>query len=281
MPCFSRRGMVSTDAGVLYPSVNGLVLINSPTPQVVTQDIMTKEEWLRRYDVSSIFATSYGMQYIAFDTESSGFIYSPTEPASKLVDLDQFDEVVGIETDRHSGDVYLIYQDRVWEWDPDGATRMYWRWKSKEFHFPTPLNFGALKIKFNDEDDDVSEDLEARYGPYNEALFATGPLNTINGHAINGIQAAGLVPDLPEAEIRMPINGSLLFPITFLEAQPSTVRFRVYADGEVVYDQIVDNQGLYRLPAGFKRDIYQFEMISNTEVYSAAIAQTARELAKL
>jgi hypothetical protein len=79
----------------------------------------------------------------------------------------------------------------------------------------------------------------------------------------------------------MPINGSLLFPITFLEAQPSTVRFRVYADGEVVYDQIVDNQGLYRLPAGFKRDIYQFEMISNTEVYSAAIAQTARELAKL
>lgn len=280
MPCLSRRGMVATDGGVYYPSVNGLVLINSAIPVVATRDIMTKEEWLTRYAVNDIFATSYGTQYIAFDSDSSGFIYDAGEN-SKLVELDRLTGVEGIETDRYSGVVYVIYQDRVWEWDPEGAERMNWRWKSKEFHFPKPLNFGALKIKFNDETEDVAENVGDLYGPYNEDRFAAGPLNTINGHVINGVQGAGLVPDWPLPELSTSINGSLLYPIALLEAQPSTVRFIMYADGVKVFDTIVDDQDMVRLPAGFKRDVYQFELVSNTEVFSVSIAQSGRELATI
>lgn len=280
MPCTSRRGMVATDGGVYYPSINGLVLINSAIPIVATRDIMTKEEWLERYNVDDIFATSYGMQYIAFDSDSSGFIYDAGEN-SKLVEIDRLNGVEGIETDRHSGVVYVIYQDRVWEWDPEGAERMNWRWKSKEFHFPKPLNFGALKIKFNDEIEDVAENVGDLYGPYNEARFAAGPLNTINGHVINGVQGVGLVPDWPLPELSTSINGSLLYPIALLEAQPSTVRFIMYADGVKVFDTIVDDQDMVRLPAGFKRDVYQFELVSNTEVFSVSIAQSGRELAAI
>ena len=43
MPCMSRRGLVATDAGVYYPSINGLVLVNSPTPQIITQDCLLKK----------------------------------------------------------------------------------------------------------------------------------------------------------------------------------------------------------------------------------------------
>jgi hypothetical protein len=281
MPCMSRRGMVSTDAGVYYPSINGLVLVNSPSPQIVTQDLLTKEEWLRRYNPREIFAASYGMQYIAFNSPSFGFIFNPTEPASRLVELDRFNHVEGIETDRYDGTVFLIYEDRVWEWDPEDSERLYWRWKSKEFHLPKPVNFGALKIKFNDEDEDVEEDVLDYYMPYNEARFAVGPLNTLNGHALCGVQNTGQVPSWTEPENRMPLGGSPLYSIAALTIQISLVRFTMYADGEVVFDRIVDNQNMVRLPVGFKRDVYQFEMVSNTEVFSVSIAQTGKELASL
>lgn len=281
MPCLSRRGMVSTDAGVYYPSINGLVLVNSPTPQIVTQDLLTKEEWLRRYNPREIFAASYGMQYIAFNSPSFGFIFNPTEPASRLIELDRFNHMEGIETDRYNGTVFLIYEDRVWEWDPEDSERLYWRWKSKEFHLPKPVNFGALKIKFNDEDEDVEEDVLEYYMPYNEARFAVGPLNTLNGHALCGVQNTGQVPGWTEPENRMPLGGSPLYSIASLTIQLSVVRFTMYADQEVVFDTIVQDQDMVRLPVGFKRDVYQFEMVSNTDVFSVSVAQTGKELASL
>jgi hypothetical protein len=281
MPCLSRRGMVATDAGVYYPSINGLVLVNSPTPQIVTQDLLTKEEWLRRYNPREIYAASYGMQYIAFNSPSFGFIFNPTEPASRLVELDRFNHVEGIETDRYNGTVYLIYEDRVWEWDPEESERLYWRWKSKEFHLPKPVNFGALKIKFNDEDEDVESDVLEYYMPYNEARFAVGPLNTLNGHALCGVQNKDQVPSWTEPENRMPLGGSPLYSIAQLTVQLSVVRFVMYANREIVFDTIVQNQDMVRLPVGFKRDVYQFEMVSNTDVYSVSVAQTGKELASL
>lgn len=281
MPCLSRRGMVSTDAGVYYPSINGLVLVNSPTPQIVTQDLLTKEEWLRRYNPKEIYAASYGMQYIAFNSPSFGFIFNPTEPASRLVELDRFNHVEGIETDRYNGTVFLIYEDRVWEWDPEESERLYWRWKSKEFHLPKPINFGALKIKFNDEDEDVESDVLEYYMPYNEARFAVGPLNTLNGHALCGVQNKGQVPSWTEPENRMPLGGSPLYSIAQLTVQLSVVRFTMYANREIVFDTIVQDQDMVRLPIGFKRDVYQFEMVSNTDVFSVSVAQTGKELASL
>jgi hypothetical protein len=281
MPCLSRRSMVSSDAGVYYASINGLVLVNGPSPRIITQDLLTKEEWLRRYNPRDIYAASYGMQYIAFNQPSFGFIFNPTEPAAKLVELDRFQHVEGIETDRYDGRVFLLYDDRAWEWDPEDSERLYWRWKSKVFHMPKPVNFGALKIKFNDEDADVSADIEDYYQPYNEARFLVDDLNTLNGHPLCGVQGAGLVPGWTEPENFQPLGGDGLYPLDFMAFQQSAVRFTMYADGEIVFDTIVQNEGMVRLPIGFKRDVYQFEMVSNTEVFSASIAETGKELASV
>lgn len=281
MPCLSRRGMVATDSGVYFPSINGLALVNGPVPVVATQHLMTKQEWQARYSPTTIYASSFGQQYIGFVNESFGFSFNPSEPASQLVDIDRFDDVVGIETDRYNGTVYLIYGDRVYEWDPEASERLYWRWKSKVFHLPKPVNFGAAKIKFFDEDDDVTADVTGYYAPYNTARFAAGRLNTIAGHAIGIAQGKGLVAGWAEPENRLPIGGSLLYPINFMVSSISSVRFTMYADGEVVFDKIITDQNIIRLPAGFKKDIYQFEFVSNTDMYSFTIAETGKELATL
>jgi len=176
-PCLSRRGMVATTAGAYYPSINGLILANSSGAKVITQDILTKEEWAT-YNPSDIYAAQLGLQYIAFNSETFGFIFNPTEPQTKLVELDSFNDVEGIETDRYSGNVLLLANNRAMEWDRLSSERLNWRWQSKLYHFPEPMNFGAVRLHFNTGTDDVSLDVEQYYGSYNEALFAAVPSGT-------------------------------------------------------------------------------------------------------
>lgn len=279
-PCLSRRGMVATVAGAYYPSINGLVLINGAGVQVVTQDILTKEEWAA-YNPADIFAAQLGLQYIAFNSESFGFVFNPTEPTTKLVELDRFDNVSGIETDRYSGNVLLIRDNRVWDWDPEDAERLYWRWKSKVFQTPKPINFGAIRINFETDDNDITTDILTYYQPFNTSRFAAGPLNTLGGHCLCGpAQGIDLVPGWTEPEIRMPLGGSLLYPINQMLFQVPAVRFTVYCGKRgVILDTVINDERIVRLPAGFKSDLWQFELISNTIVYSVQIAETAKGLA--
>lgn len=57
------------------------------------------------------------------------------------------------------------------------------------------------------------------------------------------------------------------------------VRFKAYANRQVVYDQKVPLNGRgVRLPSGFKSDIWQFEIRARAPVYSLHVASTMKEL---
>lgn len=279
-PCLSRRGMVATVAGAYYPSINGLVLVNSSGVSVITQDILTKEEWAA-YNPEDIFAAQLGLQYIAFNSENFGFVFNPTEPQTKLVELDRFSGVKGIETDKYSGNVLLVMQNRVWDWDPEGSERLFWRWKSKVFQTQKPVNFGAIRLNFDDGENDVTDDILGYYAPYNEDRFAAGPLSTLGGHCLCGpAQGVGLVPGWTEPELRAPLGGDLLYPIERMLFQQPAVRLTVYCGARgVILDTVVNEERVVRVPAGFKSDLWQFELVGNTNVYSAQIAETAKGLA--
>jgi hypothetical protein len=281
-PCLSRRGMVATVAGAYYPSINGLVLVNTSGVQVITQDILTKEEWAA-YNPSDIFAAQLGLQYIAFNSENFGFVFNPTEPATKLVELDRFSRVLGIETDKYSGNVLILSQNRVWDWDPEGVERLFWRWKSKVFQSQKPVNFGAIRLNFDDGENDVSDDILTYYLPYNQARFAVFPpgLGELGGHCLCGpAQGVGLVPGWTEPELRAPLGGDLLYPINRMLFQLPAVRLTVYCGKRgAILDVVVNEERIIRVPAGFKSDLWQFELVGNTNVYSVQIAETAKGLA--
>ncbi len=292
-PCLSRRGMVATTAGAYYPSINGLVLANSSGVRVITQDILTKEEWAA-YNPEDIFAAQLGLQYIAFNSETFGFIFNPTEPQTKLVELDTFSDVEGIETDPYSGEVLLLANNRAMEWDPAISERLNWRWQSKQYQFPEPLNFGACRLNFKVGTEDLTDDTSAYYGVYDAALFAAVPagvagspdynpgLSTLNGGALGGspAQADGLVVDWTEAESRQPMGGSLMYPVLLLNSQLLSVRLQVKTgpNGDVKFDKIIYDEDIFRLPAGFKADLWQFNFLGNTDLYSAQVATTPRML---
>ena len=293
-PCLSRNGMVATTAGAYYPSTNGLILANSSGAKVITQDILTKEEW-EAYNPSLIFAAQLGLQYIAFNSATTGFIFNPTEPQTKLVELEGFAGVDGVETDKYSGNVLVLINDRAWEWDPLGSERLPWRWQSKMIQVPNPMNFGAFRLNMNVDDEDVSFDVLAYYGEYNTSLMAAVPsgagnpadvdqagLNTLNGSPLGGspAQALGLVASWTEPETRQPMGGSLLYPITFMSTQALGVRVQIKVGGdmEIKYDKVIYDEDIHRLPTGFKADIWQFNFTGNTDLYSFQVATTPRAL---
>ena len=288
-PCLSRRGIVSTVMGVVYPSINGLVLANNSGVRVVTSDILTKEEWAV-YLPASLYASQLGLEYIAFNASNFGFIFDPMNPLAKFIELDAFSKVEGIETDRYSGNVLLLQNNRVYDFDPEGTTRVQWHWQSKLYHFPKPLNFGAAR--FNMEAGGVSGafDIEGKFRPYNTAFFAAitaqpgklARLNTLNHGALNGTgpaQNKGLVASWTDPEFRSPLGGSFLFPLNFLSLTVTAVRFIVKIAEKTVLDTIISNEKIIRMPTGFKSDKWQFELNGNLKVYSLQIAETPKQLA--
>jgi len=288
-PCLSRQGMVATIWGAYYPSINGLTLVNSSGVNNITQDILTREEWNSRYSPTQIFAAQLGVQYVAFVSQTFGFVFNPTEPKSKLVELDTFSQVNGIETDPYTGNVWLLMQDRIWEWDPENVQRLFWRWKSKLFQTAKPVNFGAYRLNFDPDALKVDEDVLSFFQPYNTERFNVTPefnahLNTLAGHVLCGeAQGIGLVPGWTEPETKAPLGGDLLYPINFMLFQFSAVRLIVYEGRKkrVVLDAIINDEKIGRLPSGFKSDLWQFELIGNTTVYSLQVAETAKGLAEV
>lgn len=288
-PCLSRRGIVSLTVGVIYPSINGLVLASGSGVSVITSSLFTKEEWAT-FLPDQLYAAQLGLQYIAFSSQSVGFMFDPTNPTARLVDLDNFTNVEGIETDRYTGNVNLLQNNRVMDWDPEVTERLQWRWVSKMYQTPKPLNFGAGRLMFETADQDT-EDTGAEFDAYDASLFAAidalpgvgARLNTLGGGVLGGTPAKpalGLVTDWITPETRQPLGGSLLYDVADLQSVPSSVRLIIrIADDEVIFDAQLTTQDIFRLPTGFKSDLWKFELLGNTTVYSLQVAETPNQLA--
>jgi hypothetical protein len=296
-PCLSRRSIVTTPAGLYYASINGLVLATPGNVTVVTKDLFTKSEWADLMP-QDIYAAALGLQYIAFNSSNFGFIVDPENPTQRHVELDNFSNVEGIETDPYSGNVLILANDRVYDWDPESILRLQWRWQSKVYQTPKPLNFGAARLKFDFGDASAALPVETVFRPYNEALFTAinglsgtlQRLNTLGGQPLGGTPAkpqTGLVPTQPSIiENKQPLGGSLMYNLQFLQLTTLSVRLqiKVQPDSEqeqVIFDKQIFDEEIFRLPTGFKSDLWQFNMTGNTTVYSLQVAETPRQLAEI
>jgi hypothetical protein len=280
-PCVSRRSMATTLEGVYYASPQGLVLARPGGVSLVTHRLFTREEWYLRYNPGGVKAVPYGMQYIAFDKADSGFIFAPAEQLAPLSEVDRFDSVEGIQVDPYSGDIYLLRKNQVSIWDPPDTIPYYYTWQSKVFDFPKPLNFGALRIKFRNLLVELDEDVVEQYQVFNVARIAN-PLNTVNLAAVNAVRTE-VIAGWNEAQNKTPIAGSPLYPTGDLLRVIPSVQIRMWArnkesEMELVYVQTIEDEDIYRLPTGFTSDVWQFELVGNTDVYSVALAETAKEL---
>lgn len=285
-PCISRRSIATTIDGVYYSSPQGIIRASGGKTELISRELFTREEWQNYFSPTTVQAVPYGVQYIAFDTSNSGFIYSPAETSAPLTTLDRFNGVDAIQIDGYSGDVYIVQKNQVRLWDPPESIPYTYTWKSKEFDLPKPVNFGAMRLKFVSGGSTIPSDLLQDYIAFN-AQRITKPLDCLNLEVINGertetITGRGAI--IPQN--KTPIGGSPLYNIAALSNVAGVVQVNIYArDLDSVWNKIfawsVTSERILRLPAGGKYDGWQVELIGNVPVYSFAMAETGKELQKV
>lgn len=239
-PCLSRSSIVSTPNGVIYASQNGLNIVHAGGINNVTQELITRDDWVKNYAPQFLRGVRYQNGYLALrqypdgasgnpEPARSGFFIDPSQLRVALTELSDFEDLENLNIDFFSGEVFLIKSGEIFQWDPPPSTTpeplMPTRWRSKEFQHTFQENFTAYAIHWD----------AARYSnvAYGEDVLDTD----------------------------------------------EQVRFRVWADRVLRYDQEVPLNGRpVRLPSGFKAEIWQFEIAARAPVYSLHIASTMKEL---
>lgn len=288
-PCVSRRSIVTTVMGVYYASPQGIILNTGGATQLVTRNLFTRQEWQSYFSPTTVYAVPYGVEYVAMDTSATGFIFSPTDPTTPLSQIDRFTNVTAVQQDAYSGDVYFVTNGQAQLWDPLNTTPLTYTWQSKQFDLPKPVNFGAMRLKFNAGTIEVSPEDLLLYSQYNTNRFTTGQLNPINSCPINGIRTisypTGPVANYsPPPEMTNPIGGSSLYDMASLENVTAGATVIIEARDLIssawitIFNGFLNTERIYRLPAGIKSDGWQVTIVGNTPVYSFAMAETGKEL---
>jgi hypothetical protein len=154
-PCLSRGSIVSGPQGVIYASQNGLILVGPSGINNVTEQIITKDDWIKDYAPQYLRAVRYQNGYLALrmpplPDARSGFFLDPTDLKVALTELSDFATCVNLNVDFWSGEVFFLEAGMIKHWDPPNDELMPVHWVSKEFQFPYQENFGAYAIYWDD-----------------------------------------------------------------------------------------------------------------------------------
>jgi len=276
-PCLAKRGVVSTESGVVYPTHDGMALA-TPGGGVVlmTKDILSREE-AEEYYLETVRAVSYRGMYMGFfhntggsGVANDGFLINHVTP-NGLVGL--FGGVHCAFSDRKSGNLYYVATDSsdgnnyIYKWD-DQVERVAFLWKSKLFLAPDYTNFGALRIiadwsaALTQAEVDAYNAARNAIIASNQAILATDDTGSIGGAAITELAIADdALAVVPPA--RTDIVG---------------LTFKLWADGTLICTITINDSNPVRLPSGYHATEFEVELQGQTEVRELRMATSIPEL---
>jgi hypothetical protein len=270
-PCISRGSILSSAAGVLFASPNGLVLCAQGSAVNLTKDLITRDKWQQYTKNTKLRAAWLGSAYYAFGGVTPGAfeltawagnhndfqddLVSPMEDfVSKFDDygahngvlIDPADQriafnlltsdtsVFSVQNDIWSGEVFLLRNGEV-QWldisDLENPIEPC-TWRSKIFQMQDKKNLAAMRVFFR----------ETPALPVLNPFRNEPPLDKLKG------DQWGLC--------------------------------RIYADGKLKYTQELRTSGeLWRLPSGFMADFWQYEIETRLKIINIQIASSVKELA--
>lgn len=140
--CVSKRSMVSVPGGAMYASPDGICMVGANGYDVVTKELITREQW-QAYKPESMHAYWYEGIYIAFyDTGSvQGAIMF--NPASGELRTSTLSATAGF-VDPQRGALYLAIGSALKKWMAGSAKTF--TWASKDYQLPRPANMVAAKV---------------------------------------------------------------------------------------------------------------------------------------
>lgn len=266
MPCVNPQGMVDMGYAILYPSNDGLVMVQNGTPNLITDPIFTRDQWLKLGPDSMVCGQFYGRFYASYD-----YTDIKLDRVQGTIILDITGSQPYIIRSPHRADamfydittnkLFMAIGATIYEWDSLLGDNDIFTYLSKAYVTPQPTSFGAILIEADSrEDNDAVIAYQAAVAGViasNTAIFATKHLGgTLNGQLLNSI----------------PVNGNLLKPV------PSGPKLSVniYADDEFV--TTINSAGTAeRIPPVLARQ-WEIEVSGNINIQEITMAGTAQEL---
>lgn len=205
--CLSKTSMVDMGQYVIYAGAEGLVAAAGTDVQIITEGLISPDQWQSTYYPSTINATLWKGRYLGFYNTGSGFggfIFDPRGGKNALTSLTASALIRGTFTDPDDGNAYLIIANQIKKFQ-GGTTDQTYTWKSKDFVPPKPTSMGFVKVD--------AEAFPVTVKVYGDGtLFYTGTI-ALSGtqHSVSGsyVNAAGSTvsissTNIPEPVLRLP-----------------------------------------------------------------------------
>ena len=153
--CLSKTSMVDMGPYVLYAGADGLIAASGTDVSVVTEGIVSPEQWRADYYPSSLRGFLWEGRYIGLYTSGSnygGFIFDPRgDQTNTLTTLTQTatTDVTGGYTDPDDNELYLIVDTSGGpkiEKFQGTTTNKTFTWKSKEYVPERPCSMSFVKV---------------------------------------------------------------------------------------------------------------------------------------
>jgi hypothetical protein len=149
-PCVSRGSIIVDMTGVYYASINGLIQFTGYGIQNITAGMVEKDKWVTKYRATKLFSCRHRTQFLSVNETHGGFIIDYAEPRLSFQDLTYMKNVVCVWNDEYTGETLMCTTDgKIWQWDVPGEVLQTYRWKSKQFFTPVPLNLGAAQVELD------------------------------------------------------------------------------------------------------------------------------------
>lgn len=207
--CLSKRSMVDMGEYIIYAGPDGLTAVQGATATVITQNIITPEQWQASYYPSTITGFKWQGRYVGFYNTGSGyggFIFDPREQANAFVNLDASALIRGGFTDPDDNELYLIIGNKIKKFQ-GSSTALTYNWKSKEYALPKPTSFGFAKV-----DAEAYPVTIKVYGDgsviYNATISTSG-----NAYSVTGTTPSFSATNITEPMVRLPASVHNTFAI--------------------------------------------------------------------
>ncbi len=205
--CLSKTSMVDMGQYVIYAGAEGLVAAAGTDVQIITEGLITPDQWQAQYYPTTINATLWKGRYLGFYNTGAGFggfIFDPRGSEKALTTLTASALIRGTFTDPDDGNAYLIIANQIKKFQ-GGTTDQTYTWKSKDFVPPKPTSMGFLKV-----DAEAFPVTVKVYGDgtlfYTGTIALSGTQHSVSGSYINAAGSSVSISstNIPEPVLRLP-----------------------------------------------------------------------------
>ncbi len=288
--CTSKRGIVSTEGGVIYPSPDGAVLVGPGVQRLITKDLMNRTEW-QELKPTTIHAEFHDGRYMAFYSTApllngefvgKGFILDMRDPQFGFKQLDFYRYALYSEPEEDK--LYLVRftlsdLNDIEQWEGK-ASKLSYKWVSRIFS-PGNRTFTVAKVVGNfsavlsqEEIDAIAAQRAQQIANNNALLTNLDALpGTINSNEINGIEING--DGLETVIAAAPANPTVVFTLRGQRVDEESMSEK--------FMKTVTDDKIFRINSGAPGKLERYkeleiELSGTVDVEQVMIAETVSEL---